>query len=263
MKERAMQIELAYKSSIGSREEQEDAYFANSSGDKAFAVVCDGMGGTKGGAAASNAAVNRLRKLIETKNRAEPYPSFFLRALDIIDEEIVTLQRNEETAKAGTTVVAVVIEDAYLYWLAVGDSRLYIIRGNEIVQATRDHNYALSVEQWTAEERAAGPAAVKHRTDALISFIGIGGVKIYDINEAAFSLKDNDLILLTTDGLTNTLSNEEIMAALKRKSISENLDILFKKAEEKPNGLQDNTTCVLIKIKTGGSKSGKEKSSMP
>jgi len=245
-----MRIEVACKSDIGTREEQQDAYYADFSDNKAFAVVCDGMGGTEGGSAASNAAVKKAKELIASKKSSEAYQNFFFRAIDILDEEIVKLQKNESIREAGTTIVAVAIENENLYWLSVGDSRAYIIRGNEIVRVTRDHNYALSLEQLTIEEaETVRKNEKKHRPDALISFIGIGGVRIYDINSKAFTLIAGDMILLTTDGLTNSLSDNDILnTLLTSPDITNGLDALLQLAAQKANGVQDNTTCVLIKV---------------
>lgn len=168
-----MKIVIEHKSVIGSREDQQDAYYASSSGDTAFAVICDGMGGSVGGAAASQIVVNKIIEMVAIKNNTESYPAFFLRAIDILDESVVNLQKQSGALNSGTTIVAVGIEKGFLYWLAVGDSRLYIIRGDEIVQVTRDHNFALSIGELTQEElKKAAISPDRHRTDALVSFIG-------------------------------------------------------------------------------------------
>ena len=82
---------------------------------------------------------------------------------------------------------------------------------------------------------------------------GMGGVRIYDINEKAFSLMLGDKILLTTDGLTNILENHEILTLLGQKQLSESLDMLFEKTAQRSCGIQDNTTCILITMKDGES----------
>ena len=245
-----MGFNIAEKSIIGNREDQQDGYYSCITENIAFAVVCDGMGGSSGGGAASMIAVNRLKKLYEAKNTNETIPSFFLKAIDILDESIVGLQKESlETRGAGTTIVAAAILQNNLYWLSVGDSRLYILRGNEIVQVTRDHNFALSLEQLTNTERQDFLQSQRmHRADALISFIGIGGVKIYDINDTAFPLQPDDKILLTTDGLTKALTDEEILSILQDKPLQESIETLFYTATKKTTGSQDNTTCVLIQI---------------
>ena len=248
-----MQIQIEHKSIIGTRADQQDAYYVSSSEDKAFAVVCDGMGGTAGGEVASKTAVNKLRELIDNKDPIEPFPLFFLRAIDILDECVVTINKQFGSEGSGTTIAAATIEKGCLYWLAVGDSRIYIVRGDEIVQATRDHNYALRLDHWTAEEQKTEQALPgNHRSDALISYIGIGGIRIFDINEKPFSLFPGDLVLLTTDGLTNTLTNNEIMSQLTANQYPKRLDMLFETVSKKQPGVQDNTTCVLLHIANGG-----------
>ena len=247
-----MNYYISEKSIIGTREEQQDNCCFRATDNAVFAVVCDGMGGTAGGAAASRIAMEKLKELYESKDIAEAFPDFFLRTIDILDESVVKLQKESlETSGAGTTIAAVAIENKNLYWLSIGDSRLYILRGNEIVQVTRDHNFALSLEQLTESERqeVLNKQGGKHRSDALISFIGIGGVKIYDINESGFRLQDGDKILLTTDGLTKLVEDTEILTTLKNSLPKESLKNLFDTATKKTTESQDNTTCVLIQIR--------------
>ncbi|MDR2591049.1 MAG: SpoIIE family protein phosphatase [Oscillospiraceae bacterium] len=244
-----MYLKILSKSILGTRDEQQDAYYANSSDGRTFAVVCDGMGGSLGGAAASSTAVTKIRELVSSKKPDETYPMFFIRVIDILDEEIVMLQKQKNTKGAGTTIVAVIIENKELHWLSVGDSRLYIIRQNEIAKVTRDHNYALSLEHFYNDEHNSSVILKEEqRKDALISFIGIGGVKIFDVNNTAFSLIDNDIILLTTDGLTNLVNDDEIYQILINENINSSFEKLFELAESRANGVQDNTTCVLIKV---------------
>lgn len=252
-----MKISIEEKSIIGTREDQQDSFDSTATDDVAFAVVCDGMGGTQGGAAASQAVVSKLKELFIGKNPTEQLPAFFFRAIDILDESVVTLQKQSGLSGSGTTIVAAAIEKNSLYWLSVGDSRLYIIRGNEIVQVTRDHNFALSLEQLSGEElQIAQNSHRNHRADALISFIGMSGVKIYDINETGFALLPGDKILLTTDGLTKVLSDSEIMSVLSANPLAEGLPLLLEKATKQTKGSQDNTTCIIIQVNDGGKEDG-------
>ena len=254
-----MEISIVGKSIIGTREDQQDSYYLCTKKHSAFAVVCDGMGGSIGGDAASQTVAEKFKQLYEAKNADEPIPSFFLRAIDILDESIVHLQKeSQETSGAGTTIVAVMIQNGGLYWLSVGDSRLYILRGSEIVQVTRDHNFALSLENLTeTESHEAMHNHDRHRPDALISFIGMGGVKIFDINETPFHLQLDDRVLLTTDGLTKALTDREILLYAQGKPLEAAMESLLREATGKAAASQDNTTCVLIHIsKQGGTSSG-------
>lgn len=251
-----MHYEVTYKQVIGSRSDQEDSFGTRLATDAVFAVVCDGMGGLGNGRAASQAAVQKMLDLYDNRSSDEQASMFFLRAMDLIDECVVNLPEGENgRSQSGTTVVAVLVENGMLHWFSVGDSRLYIIRGDEMVQTTRDHNYALSLELWSDEEL---PGDVndcsQRRKDALISYIGIGGVKIFDVNEVPFVLQAGDRLLLTTDGLYKLLGDKQVFEVLHTTPAPESLDVLFAQAAHNVVAAQDNTTCVLIDcLTTGGS----------
>ena len=244
-----MPYTIAQQSIIGTREEQQDCCFAHCTETRAFAVVCDGMGGLGYGSRASAVAVAKLRELLEQAQRDEPMPAFFLRAVDILDECVVNLKNDKgEKCNAGTTIVAAAMEYNKLCWLSVGDSRLYILRGNEIVRATRDHNYFLSLKQMKqdAEINTLQFNQEAGKGEALISYIGMGGVQIMDINETPFQLLPGDILLLTTDGLTKALRDDEILAILRGNHLERELAVLIEQATKKSTRFQDNTTCIAI-----------------
>ena len=208
------------------------------------------MGGLGYGSLASAVAIAKLKEHYFAKEENEPYPVFFLRMVDILDECIANLRgKKGEKLNAGTTIVATALEGDNLYWLSVGDSRLYLIRGAEIVCATRDHNYFLSLKKMKqdAEINTLQYNQEAERGEARISFIGMGGVQIMDINQTPFQPLSGDIILLTTDGLTKALKDEEILAGLRSgESLEYALADLVKQATKKSVRTQDNTTCVAI-----------------
>jgi len=245
-----MPYTIVQQSIIGTREEQQDCSFVHCEEDRAFAAVCDGMGGMGYGSKASAVAVTKLRELLDQAQAQEPIPAFFLRAVDILDEGVVNLKDDKgEKCNAGTTIVATAIDHDKLYWLSVGDSRLYILRGNEMARVTRDHNYFLSLKKMKqdAEINTLQFNQEAKRGDALISFIGMGGVQIMDINEIPFQLLPGDIILLTTDGLTKALKDNEILDVLRSGSLEQALSDLIALSTKKSIRFQDNTTCVAIK----------------
>lgn len=81
-------------------------------------------------------------------------PDWFLHCVDVMDESVCKIKdEHNDGVNPGTTVVAVYLSGGELYWLSVGDSRLYIIRGDEIVAATRDHNFRFMSRSGKASER--------------------------------------------------------------------------------------------------------------
>ena len=242
-----MNYETAQKSIIGRRDEQQDSCFVLHGGGKVFSAVCDGMGGHEHGRAAGAAAAATMKQLYLSKTDEEPYPDFFVRAIDILDEKVLSLKKSEEPKlSAGTTMLAVAIEGGDLFWLSVGDSRLYIIRGGSIARVTRDHNYFLSLDQMLKngtidEDDYNGEAALGER---LISYIGMGGVQIFDVNDIPFKLLPCDVVLLCTDGLYRAVQDDEILDMASNRCPDEAICALI---DESGSIYDDNTTCVIIK----------------
>ena len=146
--------------------------------------------------------------------------------------------------------VAVVIENNKMYFLSVGDSKIYILRDNEILAVNREHNYRLSLdeklkkgqitkEQYIAEEDQA---------EALISYLGMGNVSLMDINNEPFILQENDIVLLCSDGLYKRLPDKDIMQIIQLEEPDMNraarrlTDVVMMRTRKN----QDNSSLVLL-----------------
>lgn len=242
--------DASMKTILGTRDEQQDCAFFRIGHKKAFAVVCDGMGGHKCGGLASSMAAGKLLELYEKKEPAEPNAVFFANSVDILDEHVYSIKDDMgKRLGAGTTLVSAAIEDDELSWLSVGDSRLYILRKNEFVQVTRDHNYFLELERMkrTNEISENSYKAESVRGESLISFIGMGGIVLMDVSHSPFKLLPHDTVLLSTDGLYKALTGDEIKHCLQNRCAQEAAMALIFEVETKAYKHQDNTTCVIIK----------------
>ncbi len=244
--------EYAVRSVIGTRPEQQDCVDVLAEDSAFTAVVCDGMGGLEGGYKASKTVVDTLIEFIKNRDRSEPISSLYYRSIDILDEQVFSLIDSEgEKLNSGTTVVSTYIENDLLYWMSVGDSRLYILRGDDIVAATRDHNYFLTLNAMpegfvpTEDDIAKGAA--------LISYIGMGGVSIMDISNNPVALVPGDYILLTTDGLFKALDDEKIKEIIRsEQSVNVTADRLLAECEINAPETRDNISFVLISVKENG-----------
>ena len=241
------------RSIIGSREEQQDSYIIKSSRKSIFAAVCDGIGGLMHGKIASQTAANTLLELYRG-NPSVPPNFLFPQAVERMDQAVceqVHEKNGEVAASSGSTVVAVVVSGHEMFWLSVGDSRIYHIRNRNIQQITRDHNYTRYLNELLAageinEEQYRREAS---HGSALTSFIGMGNVKQYDFNSVPVQLEKGDILLLTSDGLTNALNDNEILDILSdSKNIRKMADSLLENVEYKNCLHQDNTTFILIYI---------------
>ncbi len=243
---------MALRSDIGSRESQQDRAWGCCLDGGAVAVVCDGMGGLSQGALASRVAVETMEELF-TQCFSAPsdlsVPSFLLDAMTETDSRV---RRALKGRSGGTTAVAAVLRSGKLYWFSVGDSRLYIFRGGALVQATRDHNYLLRLNAQLELGQITREAYQQElpQGDALISYLGLGTLPVYDLTREPLAVMDGDLLLLTTDGLYNVAPQEQMRQVLSGSAgIEAKADALMclVTARKQSIGL-DNTTFLLLEI---------------
>lgn len=249
-------IALSY-TATGNRKYQQDAVYVSGSRKiagnrktRVFAAVCDGMGGMADGGRASSTAIHMFREGFE-KIEKEPniqIPTFFRQGIRSVDA--VISQFPKEAGKgSGTTLVAVIAENNRLYWAAVGDSRIYILRGRDMIQVTRDHNYMLRLQQMVDNgQMTLQEAQAKKQKEALISFLGIGNVTLMDINEQPFEMQFGDIVLLCSDGITKTLPDDQIRDIIKNDAVSmkEKAKILVEAAVRGNTHSQDNTSVAIL-----------------
>lgn len=247
------EYDAAYASILGSRREQQDAMFLDLGETDAFAVICDGMGGLEDGRQASETAIQTLIGLYRQKRDDESYHQFYVNAVDQLDEAVYMMSKRGGSGKrSGTTIVSAALEKNQLHWFSVGDSRLYLIRGQEIVCATRDHNYYYLLDNLVQNGKMTleDYEQEKHRGEALISFLGLGGIEIMDISTVPLLLQPGDVILLCSDGLYRCVSEEEMLAVAGEEECAANMvRKLIDLSVRNANGVQDNTTLIVINYK--------------
>lgn len=247
------QIAAAADSILGSRKEQQDFAGLVVEKNQVLAVVCDGMGGLEGGALASSSAVELL---VSDYQEQRPEAGFteFLSKEAIKMDQCVAMQTNQEGTllRGGCTMAAVIVSDGLLYWLSVGDSRIYVLRGDSMVLVTRDHNYLRELEEALGRGEITKDyyesELLTKRTDALTNYIGMGGIRRMERNANPLELMDGDMILLCSDGLYKRLEEDQIKAMIVDNQIS--VQVAVRRLNRMVMDLtvkgQDNTTVVLI-----------------
>ncbi len=239
------------RSDIGSREQQQDQAYLHIGKEKLFAAVCDGMGGISNGGIASKMAVSIMQSAYTNyyleKNTDDP--AFLYRVMAAANKAVSSSAVCED---GGTTLVSVIISKNQMHWISVGDSKLYVIRSGEILQATRDHNYRLLLDEMLQNGEIDTNIYEKEleRGDALISYIGKGDITLYDLTQSPFTLQQGDTVLLTTDGLTNAISDEEICSIVSvGESTVSKAEALLRSVQAKGvKHPQDNTTFIVIDV---------------
>ena len=239
---------IAGKTDTGKlRKMNEDAFFAERINNIYFAVVCDGVGGAKGGNVASSTAVRdcaeTFKKIAE---HSKDYKNILMSAVASANDAVfLKAIARPELRGMGTTIVAFVFdtETREYYAASVGDSRLYLI--NDIsftmAQLTKDHSYVQELVDrglMTREEAENSP-----QKNIITRVLGIDEEVEIDFHNGPY---ESGIYLLCSDGLTDFVSEEDIT-----KYVAQYVDLehcvseLIAKANE--NGGGDNITAVAIK----------------
>ncbi len=208
-------MEYSYLTDPGKiRDHNEDSVtiVKNASGE-VLMVVCDGMGGHKGGEIASSIAISSVGTRFmnaSTVGNKEDAISFLK---EIVSEANVSLYKytkeNPESNGMGTTIVMALLTKDFLLFGNIGDSSGFVIKDKKLYKVTSDHtlvNLLVKSGELTAEEAKDHP-----RKNVLMRALGANmtvEMDIFDIETVV------DGIFLCSDGLTNMLSFDQIERVL-------------------------------------------------
>lgn len=244
-------MEFVAKTDVGlRRSNNEDSYFAKKYSDEvSLYIVADGLGGYEGGEIASRLLTIKMSRYFEEHLNDDLkdesiVSDILLTALDKINGEIYKMEKSSPKYNGmGTTIVLVAVIYNKVYYLSVGDSRLYYISNdrNFIKQITEDDTYVNTLLKTNAiEQKDVENHPQKHVLTKAIGVFKDIKTELHVLNETS------GYLLLCTDGLTNMLDNEAILQVLQMKKFENTADEYIKKANE--NGGVDNTTVVVIKL---------------
>lgn len=244
-------MEFVAKTDVGlRRSNNEDSYFAKKYSDEiSLYVVADGLGGYEGGEIASRLLTIKMSRYFEEHLNDDLkdesiVSDILLTALDKINGEIYKMEKSSPKYNGmGTTIVLVAVIYNKVYYLSVGDSRLYYISNdrNSIKQITEDDTYVNTLLKTNAiEQKDVENHPQKHVLTKAIGVFKDIKTELHVLNETS------GYLLLCTDGLTNMLDNEAILQVLQMKKFENTAGEYIKKANE--NGGVDNTTVVVIKL---------------
>jgi serine/threonine protein phosphatase PrpC len=142
-------IRIGLDQNIGAspkRRSMEDACFAEDlttagGADITLAIVADGIGGASSGERASNLTVETVVDAVRLST-GNDFPHILEAALKQANRAVYEeAQQDENKHDMGSTAVAVIVHKGRMYLASVGDSRAYLVRGNEVIQLTTDHNW--------------------------------------------------------------------------------------------------------------------------
>lgn len=234
------------------REYNEDRFAHIESINGSVFVLCDGMGGVKGGDIAAEITIKSIEYYVSENWEDDPI-LLIKNAIDIANTDVYNYFKNENSLlKAGTTLVFVLIRNNKVYYAHVGDSRIYYMAGKKLFPITTDHSYVMNLVQKNIisyEEAREHP-----RRNEILKAIGIKKNVEPTICKKPLTPADNDLILLCSDGLTTEIEDTVISSVLSKKN--KLVEVKAKQLTDKAlkNGGSDNITVQLISFYNTGNK---------
>lgn len=241
-------MKIVGNSDIGRvRTTNEDAFrFGEYDDGAVWAIVCDGMGGASGGKLASSLAADMVSKKIEKSyNRSMSCVSIENMLLSAITTANVTVFDRAAVDNSvhgmGTTIVACVVKDSVACIAHVGDSRAYIINSDGISQLTRDHSL---VQEMLDRGQITKEQFENHPVKNIITR-ALGVEEDVDIDFNYVDVKENDVILLCSDGLSGLVGNDELLKICHNSEFDELCNHYIDAANN--NGGRDNITVVAVR----------------
>lgn len=213
-------------------------------------IIADGMGGQAAGEIASQMLISTVRDELATKKlpwNEDVLQSAILKANDNI---LLEAKKHVDYQGMGTTATILhvgeptesqpQITSQKAYYAHVGDSRLYKLDHGSLKQITQDHSYVedlLRRGEITEDEARVHP--LKH-----ILTQAVGAYSDISVDTGSFKVKNGDIFLLCTDGLTNMVNDEEIAKILT--SSKNPADDLIEAALH--HGGKDNVSVIVVGI---------------
>lgn len=239
-----MKYDVCKASRLGNRKTNQDRMGVVETRNAIMLVVADGLGGHAGGDLAAETVVNCAIRLFNSAKRPIRNPGVFINEIFLrAQREVLSLANAcQPPLKAKSTCVISIIQEGFAYWGHLGDSRLYVIRGESVVNRTIDHSRVEDLYQRgliTEQEKATHPDK-----NLITRCIGSESRRPLPTIAPVFPLQRGDAILLCSDGLWSPLSDQDIINGLQNQNLNDAIEDLASDAEETSYPHSDNISVV-------------------
>lgn len=228
----------------GGREKNEDRMGYCYTRDAGLFALADGMGGHPEGEVASQLALQTLAALFQRQAKSQlAEPLRFLHESIIAGHHQLLRYATERALMdtPRTTVVACVLQGGAAYWAHCGDSRLYMVRGEQLVARTRDHSYSELQEALSQ----VVPIGERFNRNVLFTCLGSPGKPVVD-TAGPVSLQPGDRLLLCSDGLWSSVDDATITSVLARSPVADAVPELVESALRAAGERSDNVTVLAV-----------------
>lgn len=252
----SMYINTGNSQNQGARPYQEDSFGYSNIIDSnvvskkgVFAILSDGMGGLTNGKNVADYVVQTSIAMFDSMNPQTDISKQLENIVGYINSSVCEQYGADDgSSKAGATMVLAYIFKNRIYWITVGDSRLYCFRNGNLLQMNEDHDYKNQLyREYINEGGNLKDVEEDEQKDSLVCFIGKKEIPYVDVSIRGYKIKPSDTFILCTDGIYNGISEDAM------KDILSNCDAQTASEEIISNVLssrfpgQDNMTVMVIK----------------
>lgn len=221
------------------RDNNQDAFLA----DFPLFIVADGMGGHAGGEIASQSTVSRLQAVVSDGPVTRPAIE------NALERAVADIADHPETTDegTGTTLTGVFLdlagEDPEWVALNIGDSRVYLLRDDKLIQVTTDHSV---VQELITAGKLSPEEAEGHPYSNVITR-AVGASELTAPDYITIDVRAGDRFVICSDGLTKELTDYGIQHFLREHADpAPAVDAMLAAALE--NGGRDNVTLVIVQV---------------
>ncbi|MDD2926930.1 PP2C family serine/threonine-protein phosphatase [Rhodoferax sp.] len=243
-----MKFSVFQVSRKGGRDKNEDRMGYCYTRESAVFLLADGMGGHPDGEVAAQLAIQAVAALFQRE--AQPLlsnvPTFLTNALMAAHRQILRYGMDRGLLDSPrTTIVVAVLQSGSVTWTHCGDSRFYLLRQGELLKRTRDHSL---VEQHLVRKGASKSTEHLNR-NVLFTCLGSPTKPVFNV-DGPVALQQGDRVMLCSDGLWSSVSDDDIVANLASKSVEVAVPDLVEQALRQGGDTSDNVTCLALQWET-------------
>ena len=237
---------------IGGREENQDSCGFSDTPLGALAVVCDGMGGLRGGATASSVAVSAVIESVNAAEKSDDPVAAIKNAVNAANNAVIAKGLEcPELSGMGTTLTLILISSECAYVTHVGDSRVYQLRSGRKVFRTMDDSVVFQLVRLgsiTEEQARLAP-----NSNIITKALGIGEALDFDVERLPYD--KGDRFILCTDGFWGNMPENDFLEIVgKTGDLELVMERSFNKVEkagfQSKEGRHDNLTAAIIDVET-------------